>query len=176
MPTKSTRRARSQARKPVLSDSPNAIRLRRLRARAVKNGKCRVCRARYPKAGLKICEHCHALKSERAASYVSWGLCACGNRPAKGKLRCGACTASNAKSRAKRVSRFIAIGKCCQCGVHWPIAPKKTCEGCISEINAYGALRAAVNRATGLCACGRERAPGFLQCKRCHDRPVRAPR
>lgn len=165
------RAPRSQAGKRLLSESPNAIRLRRLRAKAVKRGLCRVCRFRYPKAGLKICAHCNGLKNDRAAGYVASGLCACGRARATGKMRCEACSASAERSRKRRVSRLVIIGRCTKCGVGWPKKPGgTTCPSCIANVDAYAILRRAVNQAAGLCGCGRARVKGTERCSRCRAR------
>lgn len=167
------RRARSQAGKRIaatLSKAPNAIRLRRLRAEAVHNGRCLVCRARYPKAGQKICRVCYRKKNQRAAGYVAKGLCSCGRKPEPGKLRCKACSATNERTRAKKTIKLLGIGRCWRCHHGWPKPPNKTCASCIANISAYGLLRRAANQASGLCACGRKRKKGFKQCTRCQFR------
>lgn len=170
------RRARSQAGQRIaarrLSQSPNAIRLRRLRKAAVKRGLCLVCRLRYPKAGQKICLHCYALKNERAAGYVAQGRCPCGRPRAPDKMRCVACGAAVERSRAKREIKLRALKRCVKCGHGWPIGNNKTCPSCIANINAYGTLRAMVNVATGHCACGRDKPKASVKCTTCSFRRV----
>lgn len=144
----------------------NAQRLRRLRADAVEQGRCSVCRLRTPKLGNKVCDFCVGQSADRAQVYRAQGLCGCGNKRA-GKLKtCTTCTTTKRKAGRKAVAKAIAHGKCPACRLRKPKRGCVTCASCIKRINKLGAKRRRKAMRAELCFCGNPRRPDHKMCWR----------
>lgn len=98
----------------------NAEYLRELRAKAIAEGRCSVCRCREPRPGNRICDYCIRLARERQRT----------GRGLERRRR-----SDRAKSK-RRIASRKERGLCITCGRNAPALNRVSCTGCLEAIAA----------------------------------------